>query len=114
MEFTEPKNEKDDEVKPDSKPVNETISPVIPNARVCRYFQRGMCNKGDNCTFSHEIKSSNNNTAMSDPTYIPRPVIINIPPGTASIFSIDVECVAIGLIILYETITIIYIEKCYD
>ena len=37
----------------------------------------------------------NGDTSLND-NFMPPPVIVNIPPGSAPIFSIDVECVATG------------------
>ena len=70
---------------------------TIKKPAPCKFFRQGRCTKGDACTFSHELEEgAQSYQGTGPPLHLPPPVIINIPPGSASIFSIDVECVATG------------------
>ena len=82
---------------------NQALRPK--STTLCRYFQQGRCVRGETCNFSHDIASATpipiataamNEHGMPLPQMLPPPVIVNIPMGTASIFSIDVECIATG------------------
>jgi len=76
-----------------------TPAPVTQGKKACIFFQRGRCNRGAACSFAHDGVPEGGATAavaQSSPLAPPPPLIINIPPGAATIFSIDVECVATG------------------
>ena len=77
--------------------------PPTPSQRAppCIFFQKGRCNRGAACSFSHEVQQSRDGAERAGLGVLsypppPPPVIIDIPPGSATIFSIDVECVATG------------------
>ena len=56
---------------------------------VCTFFLKGNCRDGANCRFSHDAN------AVPAARPAPPPTVVT-PPAGASLFSIDVECVATG------------------
>ena len=82
-----------------SSPSNQQTTIMSPNHQIhqpkkfpCKYFAMGKCNKGDSCRFIHDQNAYNNNMMRMQSSQ-PKPVMINLKPGTP-VFSIDVECVA--------------------
>ena len=41
--------------KPSYKPAGETLDPTKWKTQICRFFQKGACNKGDACSFAHGV-----------------------------------------------------------
>ena len=80
---------------------NAFNQPTKSSKAICKFFMQGRCSRWEVCSFSHDISKVDQadmnlqqKQVFSPP--IRPPIIVNIPPGSASIFSIDVECVATG------------------
>ena len=75
---------------------------AVKSRSTCNFFLQGRCSRGETCKFSHDAVPSTgldpSNTYAQQRPEPPPPIIIDIPPGSASIFSIDVECVATGAV----------------
>jgi RNA exonuclease 4 len=87
-------------VPPTAAPSPPAATPPTDSRAPCLFFARGQCRNGDSCRFSHVLPPANpaappGSPAASAPA-IPPPTVFAIPVG-ASVWSIDVECVATGV-----------------
>lgn len=75
MELTETKSTNDEEGELSSESENDKEDTDIPisqkRRRICKYFARGKCNKGDSCQFEHVAKAKKAKTESSSATSRP-------------------------------------------